>query len=263
MKSALSFWRCTVILGILLMVMGAAQTATAQIDIGYIVTHKYDFGTMGVARGQQARLNVFYHNIFPPGPCVPGERCFPPGPCAPGENCSFNVSLSFSDCDGNIVSRNDISLVPDRGGSILFTPSSFMPDGRACARATVTVQPDANGNLPDLVPTVEILDRTVFVNQSRIDSRFHSATRAARRFQFRSVQYREGSDGARQCRICRHARRLPAGTVSRDNTLLRRRWTANQREHHSAQSRPDRTVRLSDHELSERSAGAHTRFSPR
>jgi hypothetical protein len=158
MKSVLSFWRSAQILSLLLMVFGAAHTVSAQIDIGYTVTNKYDLPTIGVARGQQARLNVFYHNIFPPGPCVPGERCFPPGPCAPGESCSFNVSLSFADCDGNIVARNDINLVPDRGGSILFTPSSFMSDGRACARATVTVQPDANGNLPDLAPTVDILD---------------------------------------------------------------------------------------------------------
>ncbi len=160
MKSVLSSWRSAVILSLLLLAFGATQTATAQIDIGYIVTHKYDFATMGVARGQQARLNVFYQNIFPPGPCTPGDRCFPPGPCAPGASCSFNVSLSFSDCDGNIVSRNDINLVPDRGGSLLFTPGSFMIDGRACARATVTVQPDADGNLPDIIPTVEILDAT-------------------------------------------------------------------------------------------------------
>jgi hypothetical protein len=158
MKSPLSFWRSSVILGMLLLVLGAVQTANAQLDGGVRVANKYELSTVGVARGQQARLNVFYHNIFPPGPCTPGDRCFPPGPCAPGESCSFNVSLSFSDCDGNIVARNDLNLSPDRGGSILFTPSSFMSDGRACARATVTVQPDAHGNLPDVVPTVEILD---------------------------------------------------------------------------------------------------------
>lgn len=155
MKSVFSFSRLAVVLSLMFMVLGAVHIASAQ---STIPLRGYDFSTMGVARGQQARLNVFYHNIFPPGPCAPGERCFPPGPCAPGESCSFNVSLSFSDCDGNIVARNDINLVPDRGGSILFTPTSFMSDGRACARATVTVQPDANGNLPQLVPTVEILD---------------------------------------------------------------------------------------------------------
>ena len=78
MKSALS-WRSTVIIGMLLMVMGAVQTVNAQLDPGV----KYLFPTIGVVHGQQARLNVFYHNIFPPGPCVPGERCFPPGPMRP------------------------------------------------------------------------------------------------------------------------------------------------------------------------------------
>ena len=172
MKSSLSFSRSAAILSLLLVTLASAHTASAQSTIP-LRMGTYKFSTIGVARGQMARLNVFYENIFPPGPCAPGENCFPPGPCTPGRNCfppgpcapgencptgSFTVSLSFADCEGNIVARNDINLTPYRGGSISFTPSSFMADGRACARASVTVQPDANGFLPDLAPTVDILD---------------------------------------------------------------------------------------------------------
>ena len=68
------------------------------------------------------------------------------------------MSLTFADCEGNIVARNEVTLIPDKGGSLVFSPTSFERDGRACARATVTVSPDANGFLPDLVPSVEVLD---------------------------------------------------------------------------------------------------------
>jgi hypothetical protein len=176
MKSVLSFSRYTVVLGLLLIAFGGSHTASAQLDSGtFKPVTNYEFSTMGVARGQQARLNVFYHNVFPPGPCAPGAACFPPGPCAPGdaacfppgpcapgEACrptgSFVTSLTFADCDGNIIARNEATLIPDKGGSLVFTPASFQLDGRACARAMVTVQPDANGFLPDLVPSVEVLD---------------------------------------------------------------------------------------------------------
>lgn len=162
MKSVLSFSRYTLVLGLLLIAFGSSHTASAQIDSGYVPGADYEFSTMGVARGQLVRLNVFYHNVFPPGPCAPGAACFPPGPCAPGEACrptgSFVMSLTFADCEGNIIARNDVTLIPDKGGSLIFSPTSFQPDGRACARATVTAQPDANGFLPDLVPSVEVLD---------------------------------------------------------------------------------------------------------
>src|ERR1041385_3628612 len=120
MKFCLSFSRYALVICAMLFALGGAQDVNAQLDPG--VRPLYIFSTVGVARGQQARLNVFYHNIFPPGPCVPGERCFPPGPCAPGASCSFTVTLSFADCDGNIVARNDVNLVPDKGGTLIFTP---------------------------------------------------------------------------------------------------------------------------------------------
>jgi hypothetical protein len=54
--------------------------------------------------------------------------------------------------------QNAISLSGEKGGTLVFAPRSFGGDNRACARAVVTVEPDANGFLPDLIPTVEILD---------------------------------------------------------------------------------------------------------
>jgi hypothetical protein len=149
MKSVLSFSRYTLVLGLLLIAFGSSHTASA-IDKGYVPGADYEFSTIGVARGQMARLNVFYHNVLPPGPCRPGEDCRPTG--------SFVMSLNFADCEGNIIARNEVNLIPDKGGVLIFSPASFQPDGRACARATVTVHPDANGFLPDLVPSVDVLD---------------------------------------------------------------------------------------------------------
>jgi len=150
MKSIFRFAQHGVILAMLLLAFGQSHTAQAQIDIGYTVTHKYEFSTIGVARGQVARLNVFYRNVFPPGPCAPGESCQPAG--------SFAMSLNFSDCEGNVVARTSVNLIPGKGWGLVFAPTSFLSDGRACARASVTVEPDANGFLPDLVPSVEVLD---------------------------------------------------------------------------------------------------------
>jgi hypothetical protein len=148
MKSVLSLSRFALVLSLLTIALGNSHSVSAQIDIGY--RNIYELSSIGVARGQQARLSVFYRNVFPPGPCAPGETCRPVG--------SFAASMTFADCDGNIVARNDVTLIPEKGGALMFTPTNFMGDGRACARATVTVQPDANGFLPDLVPTVEVLD---------------------------------------------------------------------------------------------------------
>jgi hypothetical protein len=61
-----------------------------------------------------------------------------------------------------------LTLTPDRGASIVFAPTSFHADGRACARGTITVEPDANGYLPRLIPSVDVLDgvsgQTSFIN---------------------------------------------------------------------------------------------------
>jgi hypothetical protein len=130
-------------------VCALATVASAQIDP--FRGASYEFASIGVARGQVARLSAFYHNVFPPGPCAPGVACSNPVG-------SFRATLSFIECDGGIVAQNVLTLSPERGGTLVFSPTSLHSDGRACARALVTVEPDANGFLPDLVPSVEVLD---------------------------------------------------------------------------------------------------------
>jgi hypothetical protein len=140
--------------------LSTPATASAQID--QLRPFTYDFGAMGVPRGQVARLNVFYHDQFPPGPCAPGESCLPPGPCAEGSVCtpaSYRMSLNFTDEVGNVVATRAMTLTPDKGAALVYAPSSFRADGRATVRANIVVEPEA-GYVPLLVPTVEVIDPT-------------------------------------------------------------------------------------------------------
>jgi hypothetical protein len=132
----------------LVAICGLATDARAQLDGGVRLAH--EFASIGVARGQVVRLSAFYHNVFPPGPCTPGVACRPEG--------SFRATLSFVECDGTVAAQSVLTLSPERGVSLVFSPTSFHSDGRACARALINVEPDANGYLPDLVPSVEVLD---------------------------------------------------------------------------------------------------------
>lgn len=132
----------------LIALCASASTASAQIDPIKVGT--YEFANVGVARGQLARLNVFYHSVFPPGPCAQDGTCRPEG--------SFKATLSFYECDGSVTVQNVVTLSPERGSAIVFSPTRFNADGRACARGSVTVEPDADGFLPALVPNVEVLD---------------------------------------------------------------------------------------------------------
>jgi hypothetical protein len=150
-KHPLGFWRSALVLALTFFALGGAHPVSAQIDSGYRPTGTYEFASIGVARGQMARLSAFYHNVFPPGPCAPGVACASP-------SASFRATLSFIECDGSVAVQNVLTLSPDRGGSLIFSPTSLHSDGRACARALVTVEPDANGYLPDLVPSVDVLD---------------------------------------------------------------------------------------------------------
>ncbi|HEX3560101.1 MAG TPA: hypothetical protein VHU19_12915 [Pyrinomonadaceae bacterium] len=150
MKHPFRFWRHALGLALTFIALGGAHSARAQIDSGVKPANTYEFSTNGVARGQIARLNVFYHNVFPPGPCASDGACRPTG--------SFNVTLSFVDCDGNTVARTSGALIPDKGAALVYAPTSFSSDSRACARGLVTAEPDANGFLPSLMPSVEVLD---------------------------------------------------------------------------------------------------------
>jgi hypothetical protein len=154
MKFPFSFCRHALGLALTILALGGAYTANAQID-PLQPAPIYEFSTIGVARGQTARLSLYYHNVFPPGPCTPGVAS-----CGGSPAGSFQATASFFECDGSVTVQRTLTLTPDKGGSLVFTPTSFHADGRACARALVSVAPDANGFLPDLVPSVEVLDAT-------------------------------------------------------------------------------------------------------
>lgn len=138
--------------------LSAPAPARAQID--HFRSRVIDFAAVGVTRGQVARLNVFYHGDLPPGPCTPGESCLPPGPCAEASACtpgSYRMSLNFTDEAGRVVATRELTLTPDKGAVLVYSPSSFRTDGRATVRANIVVEP-VDGYLPRLVPTVEVLD---------------------------------------------------------------------------------------------------------
>jgi hypothetical protein len=125
-----------------------AAPAQAQIDSGY--RRATETSAVGVARGQVARLNVYYQDLFPPGPCLP------PGPCVPPD--SFDALLTLYSGDGSAVVQRKVTLTPGRGATLAYAPSSFEGDGRTALRATVDVAADPSGYQPRLVPSFEVLD---------------------------------------------------------------------------------------------------------
>ncbi|MDT5262443.1 MAG: hypothetical protein QOC61_1447 [Acidobacteriota bacterium] len=149
MRDSHKFLRYALGLALTFLALGGAHAVNAQID-PFRQLSKYEFAAIGIARGQAARLNVYYHNVFPPGPCAQDGSCRPAG--------TFRVTMSFYECDGSIAVQNSIDLPPDRSGLLNFSPTSFHADGRACGRADVKVSPDASGFTPILVPSVEVMD---------------------------------------------------------------------------------------------------------
>ena len=132
-------------------VFSTATPARAQVEPQRSLS--YSMSAVGVARGQAARLNVFYHDQLPPGPCTPEE--LPPGPCTPP--ASYRLSLNFVDELGNVVAQRAVTLAPDRSATLIYVPPSFRPDGRANVRAFISVESEA-GYTPKLIPTVEVSD---------------------------------------------------------------------------------------------------------
>lgn len=130
------------------LVASLAATARAQIDSGYRLAT--EMSAVGVARGQLARLNVYYRDLFPPDPCLP------PGPCVPPN--SFDALLTFYAADGSVSVQRKVTLTPDRGATLGFAPASFDRDGRVALRATIEVAPDPSGYRPRLIPSVEVID---------------------------------------------------------------------------------------------------------
>lgn len=119
----------------------SAARADAQIDIG-----TYNLSSVGVARGQLARLTI----IWPPDPCLP------PGPCK--SHAPFNTMLALIDASGRTVARQSVALTQGRPASINFAPSEFGAGGRAQLRAQITVDRDAEGFIPRIVPSLEVVN---------------------------------------------------------------------------------------------------------
>ena len=120
--------------------------ADAQVDIGTYV----NFSSVGVARGQVARLSVVWTRVVPPDPC------FPPGPCK--TYGPFNATLAFYDAGGRAVARQQVSLSQGRAAALNFAPTEFGAGGRAQLRAQITVDPDAGGIVPCIIPSVEVVN---------------------------------------------------------------------------------------------------------
>lgn len=124
-----------------------AASAQAQIDPIKPIT---ETSAVGVARGQMARLNVYYHDLLPPGPCAQDGACKAPD--------AFDATLTFYAGDGSVAVQKRMTLTPDKGASLVFAPTSFGADGRVAVRAVVEAMPDASGYQPRIIPSVEVLD---------------------------------------------------------------------------------------------------------
>ena len=99
-------------------------------------------GFVGVAGGQTARLNVVNTTDFFP---ING---FPPGPC--------RATLNLYDDTGRLIASRSFSLDPGRAGSLDWVAPAN--SGRVAVRAEVIVDPDSNGLVPCLMPTLEVFD---------------------------------------------------------------------------------------------------------
>ncbi|HVF42257.1 MAG TPA: hypothetical protein VM936_04560 [Pyrinomonadaceae bacterium] len=125
----------------------SAASADAQVDLGTYI----NFGSsVGVARGQVARLTVVWTRVVPPDPCYPPDPCRTYGP--------FNTTLALVDASGRVVARQSFALAKGRAASLNFAPSEFGAGGRAQLRAQVTVDPDANGLIPCIMPSLEVVN---------------------------------------------------------------------------------------------------------
>jgi hypothetical protein len=124
-----------------------ARPARAQIDPIRLIT---ETSAAGVARGQVARLNVYYHDLLPPDPCAQGTACTPPA--------SFDAMLTFYFADGSVCIQRKVTLYQDKGASLGFSPTSFGADGRVALRGEVVVSPDPGGYQPRVVPSLEVFD---------------------------------------------------------------------------------------------------------
>jgi hypothetical protein len=108
-----------------------------------------NFSAVGVARGQAARLTVYWTRVSLPDPCLP------PDPCRVGP---FNATLSFYDAEGRVVARQEATLPRGRTATLTYAPLDLPPGARAYTRAVVEVEPDPSDFIPCIIPAVEVFN---------------------------------------------------------------------------------------------------------
>jgi hypothetical protein len=133
---------------VLLLALGALpHTARAQ---AAPEEHTLNFSAVGVARGQAARLAVYWTRVWPPDPC------WPPGPCR--EYGPFQATLNFYDADGRSVARQEATLYQGRAATLTYVPLDLAPGARTSVRGVVTVAPDPSGVQPCIIPAIEVIN---------------------------------------------------------------------------------------------------------
>lgn len=115
----------------------APGVARAQIE-----PMRLSSASVGLGDGQYARLNVHFVTAL-------DGRGLPPGPC--------RVTLRFLDARGGIASESVVSLAPGRAAALDYR-APLARGGHANIRAEVIGEPDANGLVPNLIPSIEIID---------------------------------------------------------------------------------------------------------
>lgn len=148
-----------VALAALLLTLGA-HTLTARAQAAP-AERTLNFSSVGVARGQAARLTVYWTRVTPPDPCSPPDPCRIPDNCVPPDPCRFgpfNATLSFYDAEGRAVARQQATLYAGRTATLTYAPLDLAPGARVSARAVVEVEPDPSGIIPCVIPAVEVVN---------------------------------------------------------------------------------------------------------
>lgn len=113
------------------------------------------FGFFGIARNQTARFNVAYvgfHN--------PPSNHNPPGDHNPPDDLPnpLNITIQFVNGDGRVMAESRQTV--EYGKTVSFDfPAGALPAGiRQRLRPVVIVTPDANGIVPCVMPSLEVIN---------------------------------------------------------------------------------------------------------
>gem|GEM_PF-1087919 len=132
--------------------------ANAQLDPG--VKYMPGFGMIGIAYDQSAQLNVYIDSIdeklFPPGPCKTDTGLLPPGPCKTGP---WRVTLRVMNDDGRVLGETQQTVELHALAVLQYTPHDISIAGeRKQIRPVMLIEPDANGVVPCIKQTFELID---------------------------------------------------------------------------------------------------------